>query len=381
MKRLLLVLILLAPLGAFALSSEELADARDAVVLVAEDGGFGSGVVISPNGFILTNYHVIHGATEEKLFIWFYDEADLNYYRTRIIGIDPLADLALLQVLMPQDRLPLTYLDLEDEEDNIKMGNVVYAIGHPVGLQWTVSQGIINHENRASFINGYIRLLQHTAQIQKGNSGGALINEDGKLVGINTYILQPPGKEGPLYTGFGYATRGDIINFSIIKMLEDGLVVRPALGIIAFNFQEFTRRGIVAAWEDPANPFLEAPAAPVKLPDIFGVIVLKTEETEWAVSQGLKEYDIIVSINGDPVNHLSDLHRIIREMDIGEVITLMINREGMFQLLDYELTTLEFDYMEYYNERNTQRAPQPDVTPTPEPEEDTKVLPHHQSEK
>ena len=68
-------------------------------------------------------------------------------------------------------------------------------------------------------------------------------------------------------------------------------------------------------------------------------------------------------------------------MDIGEVITLMINREGMFQLLDYELTTLEFDYMEYYNERNTQRAPQPDVTPTPEPEEDTKVLPHHPSEK
>ena len=61
-------------------------------------------------------------------------------------------------------------------------------------------------------------------------------------------------------------------------MLEDGLVVRPALGIIAFNFQEFTRRGIVAAWEDPANPFLEAPAAPVKLPDIFGVIILKTDE-------------------------------------------------------------------------------------------------------
>ena len=379
MKRLLLILILLAPLGAFALSSEELADARDAVVLVAEDGGYGSGVVISPTGLILTNYHVIHGATEEKIFIWFYSPEELNYYRTKILGIDPLADLALLQVIMPEDKLPLTHLVLEGVEDNIKMGNTVYAIGHPVGLQWTVSQGIINHENRASFINGYIRLLQHTAQIQKGNSGGALINDDGKLVGINTYILQPPGKDGPLYTGFGYATRGDIIKFSISKMLSDGLVTRPALGIIAFNFQEFTRIGIVAAWEDPANEFLDAPETLPKLPDIFGVIILKTDETPWSKLQGLKDYDIIVSINGLPVNHMSDLHRIIREMDIGEVITLMINREGMFQLLDYELTTLEWDYLEYYNEKSP-RPPEeekPKETPQPESEEDTKVLPGH----
>ena len=147
--------------------------ARNATVLVANqrgerDGGFGSGVVISPSGMVLTNYHVIHRA--DTLRVFFYDPADNNYYDAEVIGVDPVADLALLQLKVDKDMLPLEFLLIESEEWNV--ADDVMAIGHPMGIQWTVSLGHIASTIRTGKISPYVSTLQHSAEIHQGNSGG-----------------------------------------------------------------------------------------------------------------------------------------------------------------------------------------------------------------
>ena len=155
MKRLLFTILFLFSCTALAISTEDIKKARDATVLVAQDvGGFGSGVVISPDGLIVTNYHVIHRAESIKIF--FYDRLDLNYYVAEVVGIDPVADLAVLQLNMPEDKLPLTYLEFGTE---FTIAQEVTAIGHPMGLQWSVTKGILNHLDRPGKITPYVCLL------------------------------------------------------------------------------------------------------------------------------------------------------------------------------------------------------------------------------
>ena len=227
--------------SAGAISTEIAEKARNATVLVStsrgeRDGGFGSGVVISPSGLILTNYHVIHRA--DKLRIFFYDPDDNNYYNAEVIGIDPVADLALLQLKVDKDMLPLEFLLIESEEWNI--ADDVMAIGHPMGIQWTVSLGHIASTIRTGKISPYVSTLQHSAEIHQGNSGGALINVAGDIVGINTYILAPEGQ----WTGVAYAIRGDTIYDSVEQMLEDGDVTYAAFKLRLINLSEFVVKGI-----------------------------------------------------------------------------------------------------------------------------------------
>ena len=131
-----------------AIPTELIEKARDATVLVGSEGenvgGFGTGVIIDPSGIAITNYHVIHRA--EKIRVFFYDPENLNNYTAEIIGIDPVADLALIQIKVREEMLPLTYLNIESE--NFIIGEEVVAIGHMLGLQWSVTQGTINHTER-----------------------------------------------------------------------------------------------------------------------------------------------------------------------------------------------------------------------------------------
>ena len=328
---------------------------RDATVLVAEKSGFGSGIIITPEGLILTNYHIIHDLDIENVKVWFYAADELGYYTVDLVGIDPFADIALLQINnIPQDKLPLVYLELETDEDNYKLAQDVWAIGHPLGMQWSVTRGVINSYERASFITAYVRLVQHTALIQKGNSGGPLVDEDGRVIGVNTYVTKPAES-----LGFGYATRSDDVYFVIDQLIETGTILRPAMGIQSANLNEFSVEAITERYGEDA-----------KIPSgLYGVVLYNLEVEDpatgeivhkWAVEQGLKELDVIVAFNDHIINHNSDLHDAIRNHMPGDIVRLMLIRKGRFIYLDYELTSLDFDsYIKYYDKRRNDLEKEP----------------------
>ena len=351
------ILLLVTPIGSANLTPQEIIEARNAVVLVSMKGGFGAGVVINPTGAILTNYHVIHRAEEIK--VWFYQRSEMRAYLAKVIAIDPMADLALLEIEIDERKLPIKFLEIESDANKINVLDDVYAIGHPVGNQWTVSKGVINSIERAGLISGYVILLQHTAQIQKGNSGGPLINDDMKIVGINTYNLQT----AEMYTGFGYATRGDSVAFSVKEMLEKGKVFRPAMGIRATSNHESVRKQI-----EQRHPG-------TYMPNTFGVFIFGIEETPYASEHGFQNWDIIIRIDNHIINTMRDINEIIPSYDIGDLIDVMIIRDGRFMMIeDYPLTQTIFEeYLDFYDNRKTEGKPstekeeeQPKVEPEPD---------------
>ena len=186
MRKVLFLLVFLIGTAQAQIPTDVIEKARDATVLIANiatEGGMGSGVVLDYNGLDLTNNHVIHRA--EELKVWFFDNDNSNYYMADIIAIDPIADLALLSMRLPDHKLPTTYLEIESEEWSI--AQEVAAIGHPMGIQWTVSLGHKSHTDRTGRITPYVATLQHSAEIHQGNSGGPMINSEGDVVGINKY--------------------------------------------------------------------------------------------------------------------------------------------------------------------------------------------------
>jgi S1-C subfamily serine protease len=386
----LLAFILLAPLTVFAFSPENLYDitessgvaissivettadyqrtleqVRDATVLVSMKSGFGSGIIINPQGLILTNYHIIHDVAEEDLKVWFFAEDELGYYKVAIVGIEPFADLALLQLLNVEDKFPILHLELEADVDNIKLAQDVWAVGHPLGMQWSVTRGILNSIDRPSFITAYVKLLQHTALIQRGNSGGPLVDKDGRVIGLNTYVTKPDDA-----LGFGYATRSDDLYKVIQDILSNGRTIRPAMGIQSANLNEFAVKAVLKRYGEDT----EVPRG------IYGVIIHNVEEGDHASEQGLEELDVIITLEGSIINHNMDLHRLIESRSPGDIVELLIIRKRKFMYLHYELTELKFTkFLEYYDKRQSdldgkpkeERKPQiPDPGQDDEPEDD-----------
>ena len=318
--------------------------ARNATVLVSTKSennsmgnGFGSGVLISETGIVLTNYHVIHRA--ETIRVWFYDPTDSNYSFATVIGIDPVADLALLQLELHPDLPPPVYLEIEKETPVI--AEPVVAIGHPVGLQWTVTTGTVNHQERPGKITPYVNIIQHSAEINKGNSGGPLINENGDIVGINTYMLAPEGQ----WAGVAYAIRGDTVYDSVEQMLEDGDVTYAAFKIRLLNLSEFLARGIEKEYPDEED-----------VPNTFGLIAIGVEEDDHAYKQGVRDFDTFVAVEGFPINTLYDLKKIIKGYKEGEMVTVIYIRDSHFRLMEYELGAIVFDeYLDFYDKKMVDR--------------------------
>jgi len=341
-----------------AIPTETIEKARDATILVAAEGGdngggFGTGVIIDPSGLAITNYHVIHRA--EKIRIFFWDPDDLNNYTAEIIGIDPIADLALLQIKVKEDMLPLTYLNIESE--NFIIGEEVVAIGHMLGLQWSVTQGTLNHLERPGKITPYVSILQHSAQINKGNSGGPLINKNGDVVGINTYILLPKGG----WSGIAYAIRGDNVYDSVQQIIETGEVQYTAFKIGLRNMNEFFIEAVQKEYPDEKIPT-----------NIFGLMVIGLEEGDYAAEQGIKEFDVLIAVDGQPINHLYALKTIIKEHSPRDVVKVLLIRNGHIISLDYELTAIDFsDYEKFYDTSiEEQFEDKPEMPPVPEEEEE-----------
>ena len=335
--------------------------ARDATVLIANtatEGGMGSGVLINDAGLVLTNYHVIHRA--EKLVVWFYDNDNSNSYTADVVAIDPIADLAVLRMNLPTHKLPTTYLNIESEEWAI--AQEVVAIGHPMGIQWTVSLGHISHTDRTGRVTPYVATLQHSAEIHRGNSGGPLINDKGDVVGINTYLLMPDRK----WSGIAYAVRGDIVQWSVNQMIKDGETSYPALKL---NVRQINEWGI---------EYLETTYPEFKPPiNVYGMIVLDVEPGGHADVNGIQMLDVVLAIDGEPTNHMLDVSNIImgRRYEPGRVVELLIIRDRHIRKLEYPLGRIEMDYMDFYDEssKNPEEIPGP---PSKEPEEQSPPPPH-----
>ena len=215
------------------------------------------------------------------------------------------------------------------------------AIGHPVGLQWTVTTGTVNHQERPGKITPYVNIIQHSAEINKGNSGGPLINENGDIVGINTYMLAPEGQ----WAGVAYAIRGDTVYDSVEQMLEDGDVTYAAFKIRLLNLSEFLARGIEKEYPDEED-----------VPNTFGLIAIGVEEDDHAYKQGVRDFDTFVAVEGFPINTLYDLKKIIKGYKEGEMVTVIYIRDSHFRLMEYELGAIVFDeYLDFYDKKMVDR--------------------------
>jgi len=167
--------------------------------------GLCSGVVVDDIGHVLTNFHCVYNQNYIRLY--YYDENDWQNYEVNVIGLDPLADLALITVLGKEE--PIPHLPFAEDAEKIKAGTDVFALGHPMGMVWTVTKGIISSTERYSR-HPFIKALQTDASINKGNSGGPLMNMKGEIVGINALIISRNQQNA----GVGLAIRGDIVKKS-----------------------------------------------------------------------------------------------------------------------------------------------------------------------
>lgn len=262
--------------------------------------GLGSGVIVTADGYILTNHHVIDGADQIKV--------DLNDNRTldaRVVGQDPPSDLALLKV----DASNLPVLPLGNS-DNVRVGDVVLALGNPMGIGQTVTMGIISAKGRQTGLSSgaFEDFLQTDAPINQGNSGGALVNTNSELVGINSQILSPTGGS----IGIGFAIPSNMARTVMETLARSGRVRRGQLGIIVTKVNsEIVER--------------------LKLNNQNGVFIAQVQPGASAERAGIKPGDIITTFNGIPVNDPNTFRNLVAGTAPGTEVTLTIQREGRDQ--------------------------------------------------
>jgi serine protease DegS len=260
------------------------------------ENSLGSGVIVSEKGYVLTNYHVIEGADEIQVAL-----RDGRSAEAEIAGTDPESDLAVLKIEL--DKLPtMTFAS----SDDLKVGDVVLAIGNPFGVGQTVTMGIVSATGRDRLgINVFENFIQTDAAINPGNSGGALINPYGHLVGINTAIFSRSGG----YQGIGFAIPVSSAIDVMQQIIETGHVTRGWLGI---EVQDIT-------------PQL---AESFGLKDTQGVIVAGILRNGPAANAGLQPGDIIKEIDGEPMRDSRDVMNVIAKTAPEEKVTITIVRQG-----------------------------------------------------
>jgi serine protease Do len=270
----------------------------------------GSGVVVSPDGYILTNNHVVDGATDVK--VSFYNKEE---YPAKIVGTDKYTDIAVLKI----DKTGLTTLPFADSS-HAEVGDVVLAIGEPFGLGQTVTMGIISAKGRAGLgIERYEDFIQTDAAINRGNSGGALIDTRGDLVGINTAILS--GETGG-NQGIGFAIPANLARNIMDQILKKGKVTRGYMGILP---QELT--------PEMAKAF--------GMPNGHGVAIAQVEPNSPAQKAGLKVGDVITALNANQVNDVNGFRLAVAAFAPGTTVHLKVQRNS--QSLDIPVTLSEFN--------------------------------------
>jgi serine protease Do len=267
--------------------------------------GLGSGVLVSPDGYILTNNHVVDQATEIKVVL-----TDKREFKGQVVGSDPKSDIAVVKI--SATRLPTLTLG---DSSNIQVGDYALAIGDPFGIGETATMGIVSATGRGNLdIEDYEDFIQTDASINPGNSGGALINARSELIGINTAILAGNGGGNQ---GIGFAVPINMARFVMDQILKHGKVVRGYLGI-----------GIQDVTPELAKAF--------NVPPGKGALVSDVSPDGPAAKAGLKKGDVIEELNGQPVTSSNDLKLQIASLAPGSVAHLKVSRNG--QLLDIPVT-------------------------------------------
>jgi putative serine protease PepD len=275
-----------------------------------EQYGLGSGVVISEDGYILTNYHVVEGGTE---FLVRFDQE--NQFKATVVGEDPSSDLAVLKV----DATGLTPIEIGDSSE-VVVGEWVMALGSPFGLEKSVSTGIVSALFRSTTmesttgVNVYANMIQTDAAINPGNSGGALVDAEGKLIGINTLINSYSGTSA----GVGFAIPSNYA-MNVAQQIMDGKEVAHAF------------LGVQLRTIDPGN------ASSFNSTVDAGAYIAEVVAGSPADKAGLREGDIIVKMNGTKISSAAELVINVRGHLVGDTVTLEVQRDGSVETVDVTL--------------------------------------------
>jgi Do/DeqQ family serine protease len=268
--------------------------------------GLGSGVTVSADGFILTNHHVIDGAENIRV-----EYVGAKTLRARLIGSDPPSDLAVLKL----DASNLPVLPLGDS-DRVRVGDVVLAVGNPLGIGQTVTAGIISAKGRSTGLSdgSFEDFLQTDAPVNRGNSGGALVNTAGELIGINSQILSPSGGN----IGIAFAIPSNMARDVRDQLVKSGEVKRGQLGV-------------------HIQPLTEELASGFGLKDSSGVVIADVQRDSPAARAGLRPGDVIRAIDGQPVTTPNTLRNRISSRPPGTEVTVTIVREKREQQIKVRL--------------------------------------------
>jgi serine protease Do len=271
--------------------------------------GQGSGVIIDPEGFIVTNHHVVADASDIQVAL-----SDGRVYSAQIIGVDPPSDLAVLKI----EATDLVAADWGDSGD-MEVGELVWAVGSPFGLQRTVTFGILSGKHRSGMTNGtYQDYLQTDAAVNPGNSGGPLVDAEGRIVGINTAIL------GDVYQGISFAIPSRLAQDVCARLRRDGQVARGWLGVRLRDISLADVRQLGLDGPDGAMiaEVIRLPGTPSPAHDV-----------------GLRARDVVLSWNGEPIQRTADLMHQVAMTEIGSQAAIEVAREG--ERLQFQLTVAE----------------------------------------
>jgi S1-C subfamily serine protease len=282
--------------------------------------GLGSGFVWDEDGHIVTNYHVVKGADTAQVTL-----ADHSSYEAQEILPFPDQDIAVLWIKAPKSKLhPIQVGSSHD----LKVGQVTFALGDPFGLDQTMTTGIVSALNRQiESANGRtIRgVIQTSAPINPGNSGGPLLDSAGRLIGMNTAILSPSGASA----GIGFAIPVDDINLVVTELIQHGKVVRPGLGVRLAADQLAQRLGV-------RQGALIIQVVPDSAAEEAGLRPTRSDQ------QGhIRLGDIIVALDGKPINNAKDLYAALANHKVGDTVTLTIERDGKRQDVEVALKELK----------------------------------------
>ena len=261
--------------------------------------GIGSGVIVSKDGYILTNFHVVHGADEIEV-----RTHDKRTFQAEIIGVDSLSDVAVIKIKGEPKDLSVAYLG---DSDKLRVGEWVIAIGNPFALTSTVTQGIISALGRRDESNPtqYQNYIQTDAAINPGNSGGALVNLDGELIGINTMIYTTSGG----FIGIGMAIPINMARRAMEDLIYHGRVIRGWLGVQIQDINDAMRSAL-------------------GLGNKKGVLISDVFKGQPAEKAGIKRGDVVLSIDGKAVESSNELKNIVAYLPPGKKIPVVLMRDG-----------------------------------------------------